>query len=96
MQFNITGKHLEITPAMHEAIDQMLQELESNHPHITSAQVTLQTQKHEKIAEATLSVAGHSNIHGNARHDDMYVAIDQLKDKLSTQLHKIKEKQETH
>ena len=94
MQFNLTGKHLDISPAMREYVEEILDRLGDTHHLITSAQVTLQIEKHEKIAEATLRIANGNDIHGDARHADMYAAIDQLADKLEKQLLRLKEKHE--
>lgn len=96
MQFNLTGKHLDISSAMRQHVGEMLDRLEATHHGITSAQVTLQIEKHEKIAEATLRVANGKDIHGDARHEDMYAAIDQLGEKLEKQLQRLKEKHEMH
>lgn len=96
MQFNLTGKHLDISDAMREHLEAMLNRIEAFAPAVTSAQVTLHTEKHEMLAEATLHVAGSKDIHGDGRHTDMYAAIDDLEDKLLKQLQKLKEKQEGH
>lgn len=96
MQFNITGKHLDVSDALREHIEAMLKRLEQANEHITSAQVTLQLEKHEKIAEATLHVAGSKDVHGDARHEDMYQAVNLLEEKLERQLHKLKDKSEAH
>lgn len=94
MQFNLTGKHLDISPAMREYVAAILNRLGDTYHAVISAQVTLKIEKHEKIAEATLHVANDNDIHGNARHEDMYKAIDQLEDKLGKQLLRLKEKNE--
>ncbi len=94
MQFNLTGKHLDISLAMREYVEEILEQLGNTYHLITSAQVTLQIEKHEKIAEATLRIANDNDIHGDARHTDMYAAIDQLADKLEKQLLRLKEKHE--
>lgn len=94
MQFNLTGKHLDISPALRDYVAGILERLGGTYHAITSAQVTLQIEKHEKIAEATLRIASGNDIHGNARHEDMYAAIDQLRDKLEKQLLRLKEKNE--
>lgn len=93
MQFNLTGKHLEITPALREYVDNMLSQLDNMSQLITSAQVTLLIEKHESIAEATLGIANNATVHGDAKHEDMYAAIDLLGQKLEKQVQKIKEKQ---
>ncbi|ABQ14035.1 ribosome hibernation-promoting factor, HPF/YfiA family [Dichelobacter nodosus] len=94
MQFNITGRHLDISPALREHIEKMLNRLEQTYQNITSAQVTLRIVKHEKIAETTLSIAASNDIHAEGRHEDMYAAIDLLAEKLEKQLQRQKEKLE--
>lgn len=94
MQFNLTGKHLDISPALREYVASILDRLGDTYHTVISAQVTLKIEKHEKIAEATLHVVNDNDIHGNARHEDMYAAIDQLQDKLEKQLIRLKEKNE--
>lgn len=96
MQFNITGKHLDISDALREQVEAMLTRLEQVNEHVTSAQVTLQVEKHEKLAEATLHIAGSKDAHGDARHEDMYQALSLLEEKLERQLQKIKNKAEAH
>ncbi len=96
MQYNITGKHLDISPALREHVETMLGRLEHFNNSVTSAQVTLQLEKHEKLAEATLRVANGKDIHGDARHEDMYQAVNLLEEKLERQLQKLKEKSESH
>lgn len=96
MQFNITGKHLDISDALREQVEAMLERLEQLNDSVTSAQVTLQVEKHEKIAEATLHVAGSKDVHGDARHEDMYQALSLLEEKLERQLQKIKNKADSH
>lgn len=94
MQFNITGKHVEVSEALRTHIEGMLQRLEASYPQVTSAQVTVSIEKHEKVAEATLHVAGSNDVHGGARHEDMYQAVNLLEEKIERQLHKLKEKHE--
>lgn len=96
MQYNITGKHLDISDAMRAEIDTMLNRLAQTHQGVTSAQVTLSIEKHEKIAEATLRVANSKDAYAEARHADMYQAIHLLEEKLQKQLQKNKEKSEAH
>lgn len=94
MQYNITGKHIDISGAMRGQIDAMIRRFDDGQPEVTSAQVTLSIEKHEKIAEATLRVANGKDVHADARHTDMYQAISLLEEKLEKQLYKIKEKYE--
>ncbi|MBR1375680.1 MAG: ribosome-associated translation inhibitor RaiA [Cardiobacteriaceae bacterium] len=90
MQFNLTGKHLDISDAMREQVGVILDKLAQRHPQVNNAQVTLQTEKHEKIVDATLHLEHGGSIHGTARHDDMYQALNLLEDVLEKQLRRSK------
>lgn len=94
MNYNITGKHLDISEAVHKYVEGKLDGLDVQD--VTSAQVTLRAENHLKIAEATLHLASGKMIHGDGKHEDMYAAIDLLSDVLDKQIRKHKEKLHEH
>ena len=94
MNYNITGKHLDISDAVRSYVEEKLGKLEMQQ--ITSTQITLRAENHLKIAEATLHLASGKTIHGDAAHEDMYAAIDLLADVLDKQIRKQKEKISEH
>ncbi|WP_339806577.1 ribosome hibernation promoting factor [uncultured Marinobacter sp.] len=91
MQLNISGHHVELTPALKEYITEKFDKLERHFDHISNCQVTLAVEKVRQMAEATLHVVG-GEIHAKAENEDMYAAIDGLVDKLDRQILKHKEK----
>ena len=91
MQTNITGHHLDITPALKSYVETKLEKLERHVDHITNIQVILSVEKLQQKAEATLHLKG-ADIFADAEHNDMYAAIDGLIDKLDRQVIKHKEK----
>lgn len=91
MQINITGHHVELTPALREFVENKFAKLERFFDQIISIQVTLTVDKLRQIAESDIKVAG-GDIHASAESEDMYASIDQLMDKLERQLIKHKEK----
>lgn len=91
MQLNISGHHVELTPALKDYVSEKLNRLERHFDHISNCQVTLEVDKVRQIAEATLHVVG-GEIHAKAEDEDMYAAIDGLVDKLDRQILKHKEK----
>ena len=95
MQVNITGRHLEITDALRDYVEEKFDRLERHFDRIIAVQVILQVEKLKQKAEAALHVAGREVV-ANAEHGDMYAAIDLLVDKLDRQLIKHKEKQLDH
>jgi putative sigma-54 modulation protein len=95
MQINLTGHHLDITPALRSFVQEKLERIERHFDHITKIHVILTIEKGRQKAEASIHV-NRGNIFANAQHDDMYAAIDMLIDKLDRQVIKHKEKLSNH
>ncbi|MDN6319918.1 MAG: ribosome hibernation promoting factor [Marinobacter sp.] len=91
MQLNISGHHVELTPALKDYVSEKFERLQRHFDHISNCQVTLEVDKVRQIADATLHVVG-GEIHAKAENEDMYAAIDGLVDKLDRQILKHKEK----
>ncbi|NWN91323.1 ribosome hibernation promoting factor [Marinobacter adhaerens] len=91
MQLNISGHHVELTPALKDYVTEKFQKLERHFDHISNCQVTLGVDKVRQIADATMHVVG-GEINAKAENEDMYAAIDGLVDKLDRQILKHKEK----
>lgn len=92
MQITLTGKNnLEITPALRAHADEKFSPLEEHFKQISHLNVVLMVEHKDHIAEATLHYQG-SELHASATEEDMYIAIDQLVDKVYRQLQKHKEK----
>lgn len=91
----ITGHHIEVTPALREFTEKKLSRLKPHHDDITSIHITFNVENIKQIAEAQIAVPG-TVIHAKAENENMYNAIDALIDKLSRQLVKYKEKHTTH
>lgn len=95
MQIDLTGHHIELTPALRDYVDSKMQRLERHFEHVTDTHVVLSVEKLRHKAEATLQVSG-GTVHADAIDEDMYAAIDALADKLDRQLKKHKEKISDH
>ena len=95
MQINLTGHHLDITPALRSYVHEKFARLERHFDHITNIHVILTVEKARQQAEATIHV-NRGKLFANAEHDDMYAAIDNLIEKLERQLIKHKEKLTNH
>lgn len=91
MQIDLTGHHIDITPALREYVDSKMQRLERHFDHVTDTHVVLSVEKLRHRAEATLQISG-ATLHADATDEDMYAAIDALADKLDRQLKRHKEK----
>lgn len=95
MQLNITGHHVEVTPAMNEYVTTKMEKLERHFDNVTNVHVVLGVEKVRQKAEATLHVSG-ADLFAECTNEDMYAAIDGLIDKLDRQVIKHKEKTGSH
>jgi putative sigma-54 modulation protein len=95
MQINLTGHHLDITPALREYVSSKLGRLERHFDHMTDIHCVLSVEKLRHRAEATVNLAG-GKLFADATEGDMYAAIDGLTDKLDRQIRKHKEKLTDH
>jgi len=95
MQINISGHHVDVTPAIRDYCLTKLDKLSRHHDLITNTQVILSVEKLIQKAEARVHVNG-KDVFADSESEDMYAAIDSLADKLDRQLLKHKEKLRSH
>ena len=95
MNLNITGHHVEVTPAIHDYVNSKLGRVIRHFDNVTSAHVILSVDKLHQKAEVTLHVKG-KDIFADSIEADLYAAIDTLADKLDRQVLKYKEKTSNH
>ncbi len=95
MNLNITGHHLEITPALRDYVGGKLDRVIRHFDNVTSVNVILSVEKLNQKAEVTVHVRG-KDIFVEAIDSDLYAAIDSLADKLDRQVLKYKEKSGDH
>ena len=103
MEIQLSGQHIQITPALRERVEQQLGRFERLFDNITALDVVLSVDKNEHKAGGTLHCSG-TRLHadGIARLDDdnkndtLYTAIDAMIAKLADQLRKHKEKLKDH
>jgi len=95
MTMNITGHHIEVTPAIRDHVKLKLERVIRHFDHVTSVHVILSVDKLQQKAEVTLHVKG-KDIYADATDTDLYAAIDLLADKLDRQVVKHKEKISDH
>ncbi len=92
MHLTVKGHHLEITPAIHDYVDQKFGRTWRHFDHVNEVHVTLGVEKLQQRAEVTVHLPG-KDIHCEASHADLYAAIDALADKLDRQVVRYKEMQ---
>ena len=95
MNLNITGHHLEVSPAIRDYVEEKLERVVRHFDHIIDIRVVVAAQKQTQKAEITLHVKG-KNIHVDSESTDLYAAIDLAMDKLNRQVGKYKEKVQDH
>lgn len=95
MQLNLTGHHVEITPALRDYVSGKMERLERHFDHVTGVHCILTVEKLRHKAEASVAVSG-GTLFADAVQDDMYAAVDALVDKLDRQIVKHKEKLTDH
>jgi len=85
MNLNVSGHHLDITPAIRGYVDSKLERITRHFDHVINAHVILSVDKLRQKAEVTLHVRG-KDIHCESEQNDLYAAIDLLIDKLDRQV----------
>ena len=95
MNLNISGHHLEVTPAIRNYVTEKLAKAIRHFDHVINASVILSVEKLIQKAEVTLHLSG-KDIHAEATADDLYAAIDALADKLDRQVLRHKDKVQNH
>jgi putative sigma-54 modulation protein len=91
MNLNLTGRHLEITPAIREHTLAKLDKVKRHFDHVIDINVILSVDKLAQKAEASVHVSG-KTIFAETEDSNLYVAIDALVDSLDRQVLKHKEK----
>jgi len=93
MNLNLSGHHLDITPALRTYVQDKLGRVTRHFDHVIDAHVVLSVDKLRQKAEVTLRVRG-KDIHCASEDADLYAAIDLLIDKLDRQVLKYKDKRQ--
>ncbi|MHB1359944.1 MAG: ribosome hibernation-promoting factor, HPF/YfiA family [Rhodocyclaceae bacterium] len=95
MNLNITGHHIEVTPALRDYVSGKVGKVIRHFDHVTSVHVILSVEKLVQKADITLHVKG-KDIYADSSDTDLYAAIDKLVDKLDRQVLKYKNKNQDH
>ncbi len=91
MQFQLSGRQIEVTQALREHATVKLERLKRLDDRLISLVIVLSLDKLQQCAEGTLGVTG-AVLHAEAAEADMYTSIDLVFDKLVNQLRKHREK----
>ena len=91
MRFTISGKNIEVTEGLKNAVMDKLGKLERYFTPETEIHVTLSVEKERQKIEVTIPVKGNI-IRSEQVSNDMYVSIDLVEEVIERQLRKYKEK----
>ncbi len=91
MQLDVTGHHVEVTPALRLYVQNKIGRIERHFDAVTDVHCILTVEKLRHKAEATVQVNG-GRLYADSIEEDMYAAIDGLIDKLDRQVKRHKEK----
>jgi putative sigma-54 modulation protein len=95
MQLDLSGHHVEITPALRGYVQKKLERISRHFEQLINVHCILTVEKLRHKAEASIMLRGNT-IYADATEVDMYAAIDALTDKLDRCVKKHKEKASDH
>lgn len=95
MNLQISGHHLEVTPAIREYVSGKLERVTSHFDSVIGVNVILSVEKLKQKAEVTVHLPG-KDVFVEAIDEDLYAAVDSLVDKLDRQVQKYKQKLQDH
>jgi putative sigma-54 modulation protein len=95
MQIDITGHHVDVTPALRAYVTEKMQKIMRHSDQVISIRVILNVEKLQQLAEATVNVAGRT-VFATVTATDMYASIDGLVDKLDRQIRRRKDRSTSH
>jgi putative sigma-54 modulation protein len=95
MRLMITGRHVVITSALRQYIETKMRRLDRYGVRLTTLQVLLGVEKLHHAAEA-IGVFHGRRLQAKATTQEMYASIDQVVDRLETQIRKVKDRIVNH
>ncbi|OGW49945.1 MAG: ribosomal subunit interface protein [Nitrospirae bacterium RBG_19FT_COMBO_58_9] len=91
----ITGRHLVVTPALKQHIENRFERLGRYEVKLSHMEVILSVSKLQHMAEVVCTMQGR-RIQAKSSTTEMYATIDQLVNRLAVQIRKYKERQADH
>ena len=91
MNINLTGRHLEITPAIRDYATGKFGKIKRHFDNVIDVNLILSVEKLTQKAEATIHISG-KDVFVECEDENLYAAIDALVDKLDRQVQKHKGK----
>ncbi len=95
MEVLISGKQLDVTPALKQYIENRVKKIEKYTMKVTQVVFTLKVEKYRHMAEVLVKVNGFI-LQTEQETDEMYASVDKAMSKIERQLKKHKEKLHNH
>ena len=95
MNLQVSGHHLEITPALRDYVTGKLERITRHFDNVIDVNVILSVDKLNQKAEVTVHLAG-KDVYVESVDEGLYAAVDGLVDKLERQVQKYKQKLQDH
>ncbi len=93
MRIDVTGRHLEITPAIEQYAQEKCEKLPKYFNGVQQIRVVLeQVENNEYEAEVIADVVHHDDFIGRSRGEQLYACVDEAVEKVARQLTDFKEK----
>jgi len=96
VNINVTGRHVDVTPALRDYALEKVQKLVHFFPRLTWGHVTMRIEGESHVVEILISAPRGVTLVGEEAAGNMYAAIDLVLDKLGRQLKRHKEKMKDH
>ncbi len=96
MKLNISGRHLDVTPAMQGHVEEKTYKLKRHFDGLMNVHVTLSLEGGQNEAEFVISAKRHQFVAKATDGDDMYAAIDAVIEKLDRQITRFKDRLQDH
>jgi ribosome-associated inhibitor A len=85
MNLTLTGRHFEITPYLKAHVDEKVKKLDHFNSHIIKAEIVLLKEGAKDVAEGKVHMS-HTVLTATGQGKDMYIAVNDVIDKLVAQL----------
>jgi len=92
LNINITGRHLDITPAMKEYTREKVEKLSRFYDRIHGVDAILSDEGDRQVVEVKAHVGKGTTLVGKVENPDIYAALDLVMSKLERQVTRYKEK----
>ena len=87
MNLTLTGRHFEISPYLKAHVDEKVKKLDHFNSHIIEAEIVLLKEGARDVAEGKVHLS-HTVLAAKGEGKDMYIAVNDVIDKLVAQLHR--------